>query len=171
MSTELAVQVLERSHFLDWRVYNFLEHPNTPRDLVWSQASLWFHLPNSAIPESYGTGVHVHAANEEALQRATEQMDVRVLRIQNMQPGSFTSFATQAQNARFNTWFQQMMNDMKWCCTTQVQALKQRRFDSIDFPLPAPLNVTKPPHFEVSVPCQTTMVDICISVSKPAGRC
>jgi hypothetical protein len=143
------LQVLVQSQYLRWRESSFLHNPRTPRAVVWSETSLWHLFPHAPVPASYATGAHVHASNEAELRRAAAGTQSRVLRIQNMQPGMFSGFESASWNQEFNRWFERMMHDMKWCCTTQISELKQQRYDSLDFPLPVPLSTEEPPRFHV----------------------
>lgn len=134
-----GVQMLESSQFLRWRESSFLENARTPRTLAWSTTSAWYHFPDALLPQSFATGPHFHQVDAHALRAATADMDARVLRIQNLQPGMFFGFASAEEDTRFDAWFRGMMYDMKWCCTTQLVAFKEKRYDSLDFALPAPL--------------------------------
>jgi hypothetical protein len=144
------VQVLEHDpDFVPWRTYNFLADPRTPRTLAHSEASLWYHFPSTPIPPSYATGPHVHQVDAAGLLAVARHVDARVLRVQNHQPGMLSSLASDGDNAVFNAWFARMMYDMKWCCTTRVQQLKERQLDALFFEAPAPLSTTTPPQYKV----------------------
>jgi len=68
-----------------------------------------------------------------------------VLRVQNMQPGIFQAFSDPVHNRAFNEWFARMMNDLKWCCTTQLPELKEEgNIDSIRYPAPPELPALEP---------------------------
>ena len=150
-----AEQVLEWTQYLRWREYSFLGNPRIPRVLLWSQTSLWHHFPHEAIPDSYATGAHVHVVDEAGLREAVDSLAARIVHVRNMQPGAFRGFTDHAKNADFNDWFGRMMNDLKWCCATQVPEFKRKRYDGLDFPHPPPLgaHVQQPASFEVRMLC------------------
>lgn len=128
------------TNYLPWRAHNFLTHPSTPLQLRWATDSLWYHFPGAQLPELFGAGAHMHSVTESQLRAvAATVLGARVLRIQNAQPGMFLSFDDDANNSVFNTWFDRMMYDLKWCCSTQIGELKRQRFDSMD--LMAPLHL------------------------------
>eukprot|EP00892_Ulva_mutabilis_P008482 jgi/Ulvmu1/6005/UM026_0131.1 len=138
--------------FMPWRHFNFLAHPRTPRSLAWSEGSIWYHFPDEVIPDSYGTGAHVCQVNSSELRIATADTHARVLRVQNLQPGMFSGFATREDNQQLDRWFGGMMYDMKWCCSTQVREFKDRHWDSLYFAAPAPLSSATHQHVHYEVP-------------------
>lgn len=139
------------SHFLPWRVHSFLEHPRTPRTLRWSQTSLWLINDNEELPASFATGAVSHALWASELQALVGNEVARVLRVQNLQPGSFLGFddADEARNDEFNGWWDRMTSDLAWCCLTRVEYLKVLGFDYVDFAKLAPLSKDRAARFEV----------------------
>lgn len=135
---------------LEWRAHNFLSDPRTPRTLAWSQSSIWFNFPGSTAPKAYATGAQIYQETAERLLAATQDIDARVLRIQNLQPGLFESFDTSTENEEFNAWFARMMFDLKWCCSTNVQALRELTLNALFFSGPAPLPATEAAGYKVS---------------------
>lgn len=132
--------MLEDSRFLQWREHSFLENPRTPMQLRWATTTLSLSLPGINLPDAFATGPHAHALGEGALKRAAAALKgVRVLRIAGLHPGSFQGFERPGDNDAFNAWFQRMMSDQKWCCSTQVGDFKQRRFDALFYATPYPL--------------------------------
>jgi hypothetical protein len=135
----------------------FLSLPRTPLHLRWSKATIWhkFDLPVTQAPRyhSYATGPVIGAVNQTELRAAAEDMDARVLHIGNLQPGMFTGFDEEADNVVFNEWFHRMMYDMKWCCSTEVIELKQKRYDGIDFEPSAPFPTSGAAAFKVRYVC------------------
>lgn len=153
---------MEQSQYLRWREFSFLEHPEVPRTVVWSQTSLWHHLPSTPILASYATGPHVHACSEIVLKQAVAALEARVVRIQNMQPGAFLGFESDRKNSEFNGWFRAMMSDIKWCCSTQILELKQQRHDSLDFPQPLPFSTQQQTQFTVRY--------VLLALAPPSGQ-
>lgn len=144
------LQTLEREpDFLQWRTHNFLSDPRTPRTLTWSQSSIWYNFPGSVVPKVYATGAQIHQVSAEILRQATQDIDARVLRVQNLQPGMFGSLDTTRENEEFNGWFSRMMFDMKWCCTTNVQGLRESKLNALFFSGPSPLPVLQASGYKV----------------------
>lgn len=151
VSRGVVIQVLDQNpSFLEWRTHNFLSDPRTPRSLTWSQSSIWFNFPRSEAPTVYATGAQTYQETAARLQAVTADMDARVLRIQNLQPGFFESFDTDTENVEFNTWFTRMMFDLKWCCSTNVQELREKMLNAVFFKGPAPLPATLAAGYKVS---------------------
>jgi hypothetical protein len=158
--------VLESSRKLRWREHSFLHSPRVPRALIWSETPIHYHLPDEALPENYATGEYTQALDESKLQDVASRLDSRILRLRNMQPGAFQGFASAARNADFDTWFRQMIHDLKWCCATQIEEYKRKRFDSLDFPAPPPLGSSAAAGFQVHL-CtpphpRTLLVHACV---------
>ena len=153
------------SNFLRWREYSFLDNPKTPMQLRWSTESIFFLAPNETSPVLYETGTATHSVNETGLRSVSAALnDVRVLRLQNLQPGSFTGFDSDADNFKFNDWFITMMNDQKWCCSTQISWMKQQRLDAVYYKIPIALDRRQQPAWQVSL---SASVLVEISVRSP----
>lgn len=145
----LRTQVLESSQYLRWREWSFLSNPKVPRTVLWSESSLWYHTADEALPEVYATSAHTHALDDAQLLRVVDGLHAKIVHVRNMQPGAFLGFASSSRNAEFDAWFRRMMHDLKWCCATQIEDYKRQRFDSIDFPVPHPLDSSTPSPFKV----------------------
>ena len=129
------------SNFLRWREYSFLDNRNTPMQLRWSTESIFFLTPDQTSPTLYATGTATHSVNERGLRSVASALkDVRVLRLQNLHPGGFTGFESDGDNYKFNDWFVRMMNDLKWCCSTQISWLKQQGLDALFYKIPIALD-------------------------------